>query len=95
MVLLSARTLENAHDASDPPAAGHDDTARHPAATVVVGPGVEAAQGLADTLAVGVTPPALRAAHTRVVEHGVKGHGALFTLKALQRERHLSKTESW
>lgn len=88
MAPLSARTLKDAQDASDPPAAGHDDAARHTATAVVVGPGVVAAQGFADSLALGVAPSALRAAHACVVQHRVKGHGALLTLEALWRQRH-------
>lgn len=70
----------DAHDASDPPAAGHDDTAGAAAALVVVGPRLEAHEGLADPLALRVTPPALNAAHAQVIQHGVKGHPFTFQL---------------
>lgn len=62
--------------------AGHDDSAGYPAPAVVVGPGLEPAQGLTDPLALGVAPPALRTAHALVVQHGVKGHGALIAIQA-------------
>lgn len=61
--------------------AGHDDSAGYPAPAVVVGPGLEPAQGLTDPLALGVAPPALRTAHALVVQHGIKGHRALLALQ--------------
>lgn len=72
----------NAHDSSNPPAAGHDDAAGGAAALVVVRPGVVAHEGLADPLALGVTSPALNAAHAQVIQHGVKSHP--FTFQLLQ-----------
>lgn len=70
----------NAHDTGNPPAAGHDDAAGGAAALVVVGPGVVAHEGLADPLALGVTSPALDAAHAQVIQHGVKSHPFTFQL---------------
>lgn len=70
----------NAHDTSNPPAAGHDDAAGGAAALVVVRPGVVAHEGLADPLALGVASPALDAAHAQVIQHGVKGHAFTFQL---------------
>lgn len=77
--------LHQAHYARHPPVAGHDDPAGHPAALVVVGPGVVAPQRLADPLAVGVAAAALVAADALVVQHGVDVHGALLALQALLR----------
>lgn len=74
--------LHQAQDARHPPVAGHDDPAGHPAAAVVVGPGVVAPQRLADPLAVGVAAAALGAAHALVVQHGVDVHAALLALQA-------------
>lgn len=65
--------LHQAQDASDPPVAGHDDPADHPAASVVVGPHVGPPQWFADPLAVRVAAAALGAAHALVVQHV---HGA-------------------
>lgn len=70
----------HAHDASNPPAAGHDDAAGAAAALEVVGPGVVAHEGLADALALRVTAPALDAAHAQVIQHGVKSHPFTFQL---------------
>lgn len=65
--------LHQAQDASDPPVAGHDDPADHPAASVVVGPHVGPPQWFADPLAVRVAATALGAAHALVVQ---QVHGA-------------------
>lgn len=73
--------LHQPHDASHPPVAGHDDPTGHPAASVVVRPGVVPPQRLADPLAVGVTTSALVAAHALVVQHGVDVHGGLLALQ--------------
>lgn len=75
------------HDARHPPFAGHDNSAGHPAALVVVRPGLVAAERLADRLTVGVAAATLAAAHALVVQHGVDVHGALLALQpSLQGE---------
>lgn len=86
--------LHQAQDARHPPVAGHDDPAGHPAAAIVVGPGVIAPQRLADPLAVGVAAAALVTADTLVVQHGVDVHGALLALQAPlsgEREREAQR----
>ncbi|TNN67056.1 hypothetical protein EYF80_022702 [Liparis tanakae] len=67
--------LQGSQDASHPPATGHDDSARHPAPSVVVRPRPVSAQRLADPLTVSVAASALGTADPLVVQHGVKGHG--------------------
>lgn len=54
-----AQGLHTAQHACDPPVAGHDDTADHPAALVAVRVGVVAQQWLADPPAVAVGAAAL------------------------------------
>lgn len=71
-------------DACHPPVAGHDNSAGHPAAPVVVGPWVEALERLADPLTVGVAAAALSAAHALVVQPGVDVH-VLLALEASLR----------
>lgn len=77
--------LHQAQNARHPPVAGHDNSAGHPAASVVVRPRVVPSQRLADPLAVGVAATALGAAHALVVQHGVDVHGALLALQASLR----------
>jgi len=59
--------------------------ADHPAASVVVRPGMVPSQRLADPLAVGVAATALVAAHALVVQHGVDVHCALLALETSLR----------
>lgn len=74
--------LDEAHDASHPPAAGHDETAHLPTASVVVWPWFVATQRLTDTHAVCIATATLGAAYTCVVQHGVNRHRAVLTLLA-------------
>lgn len=80
----SVEPLDEAHDASHPPVAWHNDTARLPTASVVVWPWLVSTQRLADTRAVCIATATLGAAHTCVVQHGVKRHRAVLTLTTLQ-----------
>lgn len=64
--------LHPAQHARDPPVAGHDDPADHPAALVAVGVGVVAQEGLAHPLAVAVGAAALGAAVASLVPQGVE-----------------------
>ncbi len=77
--------LHQTQNACHPPVAGHDNSASHPAALVVVRPRVVPSQRLADPLAVGVAATALGAAHALVVQHGVDVHGALLALETSLR----------
>lgn len=72
---------DDTQDAAYPPAAGHDHPAGHAAASVIVGPRGVASQGLTDPLAVGVDACAFAATDSQMVQHGVKGHGALLSLQ--------------
>lgn len=83
--MVSIVGLDQTQDARHPPVAGHDNSADHPAASVVVRPRVVPSQRLADPLAVGVAAAALVAAHALVVQHGVDVHGALLALEASLR----------
>jgi len=64
--------LHPAQHACDPPVAGHDDTADHPAALVAVWVGVVAQQRLADPPAVAVGTAALCAAVAPLVPQRVE-----------------------
>lgn len=73
------KPLDEAHDASHPPVAWHDETAHLPTAAVVVRPWFVAMQRLADTHAVCIATATFGAAHTCVVQHGVNRHRAVLT----------------